>query len=240
MNIPELIKEAHETAFEKGFYDCPECEDKERWKSSFVTEDKCCQQDDKGYDRPNDNTMICRGCRAVYKKIKCSSCNGTRKNQNKNIGELLMLVVTELSEALEAHRSGRFADWDEFRILREEKTTWTKESIFEESIKDTFEDEIADVFIRLFDLCGYIKLDIDNCIPYTDIRWKSDNVAQSIRQICKYFDNLDEDRLTNFDLKGGYDWIMAFAEKNNIPIDKHIQAKMNYNRTRERKHGKRY
>lgn len=31
-------------------------------------------------------------------------------------------------------------------------------------IKDTFEDEIADVFIRLFDFCGHRKIDIEKFI----------------------------------------------------------------------------
>jgi len=110
------------------------------------------------------------------------------EGENKNIGELLMLIVSELGEALEAHRCGRF-------IPKELDTsyfynTFEKDGIkhsymitfFEGYIKDTFEDEIADTFIRLFDLCEYLEID----------------------------------------------------------IEKHITAKMAYNKTRAHKHGKEY
>lgn len=55
--------------------------------------------------------------------------NGTR-----NTGELLMLIVTELAEAMEAHRK---------------------------SDNENFKEEIADTFIRLFDLCGGLDINIE-------------------------------------------------------------------------------
>lgn len=69
----------------------------------------------------------------------------------RNTGELLMLVVSELSEALEADRKGRHVD-----ITKLEPGTYN----FAETVKDTFEDEIADAIIRLFDLCGAMGIDI--------------------------------------------------------------------------------
>ena len=55
--------------------------------------------------------------------------------KERNIGEALMLIVTELAEAMEAHR-----------------------------VKDqeNFKEEIADTFIRLLDLCGGLKIDIED------------------------------------------------------------------------------
>jgi len=46
----------------------------------------------------------------------------------------IMLIVTELAEAVEADRNG---DWYALR------------------------EELADVAIRLFDLCGYLSIDLD-------------------------------------------------------------------------------
>lgn len=66
-------------------------------------------------------------------------------DKERNVGEMLMLVVTELGEALEAHRTNQFG--------------------FEQ--KDTFEDEVADVFIRLFDFCGGLNIDVEK-----QIEWK--------------------------------------------------------------------
>lgn len=82
-------------------------------------------------------------------------------------GTLLMLVVSELSEALEADRKGRFADLMLFDKERQSspfhEISATKEA-FEIHIKDTFEDEIADVFIRMFDLVGHLNIDIEKHI----------------------------------------------------------------------------
>lgn len=76
----------------------------------------------------------------------------------RNIGEKLMLIVSELGEALEAHRTNRFADLKKFEECGK------NDSCFEQNVKDTFEDELADVFIRLADLCGAFNLDIEKFI----------------------------------------------------------------------------
>ena len=55
-------------------------------------------------------------------------------DQERNIGEALMLIVTELAEAMEAHRI---------------------------QDQENFKEEIADSFIRLMDLCGGMKIDIE-------------------------------------------------------------------------------
>jgi NTP pyrophosphatase (non-canonical NTP hydrolase) len=93
-----------------------------------------------------------------------------------NIGQTLMLVVSELSEALEADRKDRremlnafehsmecgrlsISDFESENI----NCDWIKNR-FETTIKDTFEDEIADSFIRLFDLCGGLGINIEKHI----------------------------------------------------------------------------
>jgi len=52
----------------------------------------------------------------------------------KSIPTKLMLIVTEIAEACEADRHGE---------------------------KEHFKEEIADTFIRLGDLCGYLNIDIE-------------------------------------------------------------------------------
>ena len=66
-------------------------------------------------------------------------------DKERNVGESLMLIVSELGEAIEAHRKEHFG--------------------YEQ--KDTFEDEIADTLIRLFDLCGGYNIDIER-----QLKWK--------------------------------------------------------------------
>jgi NTP pyrophosphatase (non-canonical NTP hydrolase) len=55
-------------------------------------------------------------------------------DSERNVGEMLMLIVTELAEAMEAYRK---------------------------QDKENFNEEIADTFIRLFDLSGGLKIDVE-------------------------------------------------------------------------------
>ena len=79
-----------------------------------------------------------------YEKLSlkewCDLCHSIAKEKgfwekDRNIGEALMLVVTELAEAMEGYRH---QDHDNFR------------------------EELADTFIRLFDLCGGLGIDIQS------------------------------------------------------------------------------
>ena len=82
---------------------------------------------------------------------------GDDGKQERNVGELLMLIVSELGEALEAHRKDKFSD-----LLALQSCGFNNKSIaFERFVKDGFEDEIADTFIRLADMCGYLNIDIE-------------------------------------------------------------------------------
>jgi len=80
---------------------------------------------------------------------------------NQNIGEKLMLIVSELGEAMEAHRKGKFA-YGKFDPIDVSDEVFIKE--FEFDIKDTFEDELADTTIRLFDLAYAMGIDIEKHI----------------------------------------------------------------------------
>lgn len=66
--------------------------------------------------------------------------------KERNIGEALMLVVTELAEAMEGYR-----------------------------VQDhvNFKEEIADAFIRLLDLCGGLKIDIEEEISKKTMKNKN-------------------------------------------------------------------
>ena len=84
----------------------------------------------------------------------------------KNIGEVLMLMVTELAEACEAHRKNHYAVKSHNLIHNCESIETQNEQAyfrqeFEVSVKNSFEDEMADIIIRVMDLCGAMNIDID-------------------------------------------------------------------------------
>lgn len=86
-----------------------------------------------------------------------------------NTGQTLMLIVSELVEALEADRKLKYADLRRYESDLKQMNEYDDENLykkiaFEEYIKDTFEDEIADTIIRVLDLCGGFDIDIERHI----------------------------------------------------------------------------
>jgi NTP pyrophosphatase (non-canonical NTP hydrolase) len=93
------------------------------------------------------------------KKVHQNNVDKGFYEARKETGTHLMLITSELSEALEADRHNLFADKTRFEDDINNGVDF--KSAFKNSIKDSYEDEIADVFIRLLDHCGYKGIDID-------------------------------------------------------------------------------
>lgn len=140
------------------------------------------------------DAMLCTGLNSASLEIHQDAKRKGFWDSERETGTLLMLCVSELSEALEADRKGRknmlktFERDMEFARLNDENLNpddinydWIVNR-FETTIKDTFEDELADTVIRILDLCGARGID----------------------------------------------------------LEKHINLKLKYNRSRERMHGKAY
>jgi NTP pyrophosphatase (non-canonical NTP hydrolase) len=82
-------------------------------------------------------------------------------DEEKNIGEMLALIHSEVSEALECDRKGlRTHPFVKFNLLMGKGDDEFKFE-FEEDVKDTFEDELADIIIRALDLAAYRGIDIE-------------------------------------------------------------------------------
>lgn len=102
----------------------------------------------------------------LSKEIHTINVDNGFYEDKKNIGEMIALIHSEVSEALESDRHGKYANvspelWED---IHETETDEGFKLAFRENIKDTFEDELADVMIRVMDLAAYKGIDLENHI----------------------------------------------------------------------------
>jgi len=92
-------------------------------------------------------------------------------DKERNVGELMMLITTELGEGFEAYRCGQVLEerglvpsdlQPDRSVVPEDEAAF--KAWFESHIKGTFEEEIADTMIRLADLCGGLDIPIEEVI----------------------------------------------------------------------------
>ena len=170
-----------------------------------------------------------------------------------NIGQSLMLIVGEISEAMDAHQCGRFADMKEYDseiayIAKNFPSANIEGGFrldpFEKYIKNTFEDELADIVIRTLDFCAAFNFDIEEAYDKT-CATVPDNVGEALF-ICTH--SVSDKHVKIFiqitqkckSLAYALRVVKTLARRQTVDIEKHIALKMRYNETRPYKHGKRY
>lgn len=164
----------------------------------------------------------------------------------------LCLVISELMEAVKADRKSRHFDKEKYKIgeyaecqgwlTNEEKFI----NVFNRYIKDTIEDELADAAIRLLDLCGLRKIDIEDfteeMLYDAEESCNDETFTESIYAISTI--------PIRYEYEYGYPLggqlnsmllaIFGLAKHLDIDLIWHINQKMRYNELRENKHGKKY
>lgn len=177
-------------------------------------------------------------------------------DEPRNTGELLMLIVSECGEALEAHRKGKRCKGINSIQWPQDITSSSKEldgsefcykDLFEVHVKDTFEDELADIVIRIADLLGSLEYAWDERVSSLNLKQEHENVGQSLLQVVRWVsgfrengtDGIGNDGRSTF-LMGGILGVFCIANTQGIDLWRHIELKLAYNRTRPHKHGKAY
>lgn len=150
----------------------------------------------------------------------------------------LCLVISELMEAVEAHRKGRRVRINEretYELIQRKKFYMYA---FDNYIKGSVEEELADAVIRLLDLAGLRNIELENdCLDdevleeYSHI-FIGKTFTESIFNITK--------NLIDRDISYSLIKIFGLAKHLNIDLLWHIEQKQRYNELRENKHGKRY
>ena len=183
----------------------------------------------------------------------------------RSVADCADLVISELSEALEAERANKFTRGRNEELLY-------NPYLFQEEIKDTLEDELADAFIRMLDLFGAV---VEHCtrheIPQPEIcetlseyeqtykepaangsRPQSSARLKAVKRIaemgmtCQKFTIGGEPNYYNY---YGFapQWRLAMISLVEVwlsygydfeSLQWHIDAKVSYNKSRPAKHGK--
>ena len=150
---------------------------------------------------------------------------------------LLVLILSEFFEAFEAYRNNKFAALEQHDTIIRYTDDFIKDVVFKEKfkklIKDTLEDEIADVAIRSLDMAGFLKLDIDNVKPIA--------LINDFSIITKNFTNLIsgmyDEQMTGVKIAIILSFLEGVADLYKFDLCKHIKLKMAYNSLREYRHG---
>ena len=168
---------------------------------------------------------------------------GFWEEPNPNKGEAVMLIISELGEALESHRKNKLFSKQFIPIvfIKEfDEDIWDKYVItnFEVQIKDLVEDEIADTVIRILNYCEGFT------IPILEREYRkitTGNFGNDLLRITWYCIDAYHGGENS-----GKDWgyvlaaIIKLCEWYNIDLLRHINWKIKYNKSRPYKHGKNY
>jgi len=154
MTIKQLQKICHKIAKEKGFWDdvyypCYYCNGK-----GFIIEGIISNKSFNKLFKSKLGLWDNKKLKTKEVKTTCRVCGGAKEiKYNTNIPEKLMLIVSELGEALEALRKGDLLSKNNKYYNRaKSKVKWKPNS---------FEDELADTIIRICDLAEYMGIDLE-------------------------------------------------------------------------------
>ncbi len=178
--------------------------------------------------------------------------------ENTEIETELMLIITEMAEAVQADRHnlhGSIEDYEsEIQMGRDIPTA------YKNSLEGTVESEFADIAIRILSLLGWmnsktsIKLKSDSSLAdkyeVTKIQCRVQNIinkgsiAKDLYRLNRDFGNfVDNESCSWFVSDTLQDILMrvfAIAHNNNIDLMEHIKLKMKYNESRPYLHGCKY
>ena len=152
----------------------------------------------------------------------------------------LMLIITEICELIAADRQNKHANRQLFEHRLEVDSADPDDRFkewFKTYIKESWEDELADVCIRTFDFIGETGIKVERFERlHTDLSPEFDR--QHLLKQC--FDLIDV--ITGCEtMPIVCNTIFAVAERlaeiHDIDLDWHIIQKMRYNRLRDWKHG---
>jgi hypothetical protein len=170
---------------------------------------------------------------------KCPDCNGTGKKQI-NIAEFLMrYVMRPLFRADICYENNHVMDWDEY--YRHCNKSNTNKTLFECLIRNRFEDNLSQSIIAICELCGYFGV-LDNIEQrYANVLYCSIgnvNIAEwildfQLNEINLIYINIGRPGVACSCIAEAIGKLQMFCQSQNIDIEKHIEARLKYQKERE-------
>ena len=152
----------------------------------------------------------------------------------------LMLIITEIAEAVQADRKDRHAadipfkeDVATFDV--DDDLAWKDD--FEFHIKNSVEDELCDIIIRCLDMSALRNCDLSLAKAVTDrnLLTVNDELPKFAFRMCWMLSD-ETDTLCsrlNYTIAA----VIAYCKQKGIDIDFFVEQKMRYNKLRDYKHG---
>ena len=174
---------------------------------------------------------------------------------NKNHSETVLLIIANVGDIVKANKKKKLADWNSYSTATLSVPNVyeaTFKDAFEKHIKDSFEDEIANVMIRICDFLGGTKVDIFDTQP-----WIRDYASLPLNefflhaQISGRYNGKLAEWLHNalwecsaYSKEGDHGlihllcYLGRIVSEMNIDIGRHIETKLKYNKTRALLYGR--
>lgn len=185
------------------------------------------------------------------------ACNHGFHDEKKSVDHWIMLVISEVGEVINADREGRDADLVAYESMCKHDY---ETNAFLRYVKDSVEDELADVCIRLYDLCGTLGIMPvhhsseamqDMFGDFVDILG-SYSLTERCKVLCELLcqcnndmeleetDDYEGSETISFWIGAALCLVYCMAQDMGIDLLNHIRLKMRYNESRQRLHGKKY
>ena len=171
--------------------------------------------------------------------------------EKKSKAHWLMMICTEVAEAVQADRKGRYMnDLDKEglkTVLANDHEGGLFDKYYSDTIEGKVESELADICIRVFDLMGVYNIEakygfstFDSEVKYAKLHSFTENAMLLTKIIvsCNITASIREKEVKFFDLYlNVLATVFEWAEALGIDLIQHINLKMRYNKSREYHHG---
>lgn len=173
-----------------------------------------------------------------------TACEHGFRDEEKSDSHRLMLVITEIAEAVQADRKNKHAKDELLKELLELNPA-VFELPFIRCVEDTVEDELADIVIRLLDFAGARNIDLSKlsgklneryymlCLDSSEDEYFPEMMYDITKCIC-----MEENIKDKIDCSIGCVFSVSYYYR--IDLFQHIEWKMRYNELRPYKNGKKY